>query len=118
MENKLQQKRDLTVPIRYVKGVGPKKTEILSKVNIETIQDIFYYLPYRYEDRSNFVSVSNLEVQSTATVKGEIKALDSFRTRKGVDVFQVKVDDGTGVIYAVWFNQSYISKFFMKNHNS
>jgi len=113
MENKLQQKRDLTIPIRYVKGVGPKKTEILSKVNIETIQDIFYYLPYRYEDRSNFVSVSDLEVQSTVTVKGEIKTLDSFRTRKGIDVFQIKVDDGTGVIYAVWFNQSYIRKFFM-----
>jgi len=111
----MQQKNTLDIPIRYVKGVGPKKTDLLEKVNISNVQDIFYYLPHRYEDRSNFVSIENLEPGNNYTIEGQIKSLESFRTRKGTDVFQIKLEDGTGGIYGVWFNQPYIKKFFKMN---
>ena len=74
----MQQKSDLTTPIRYVKGVGPKKTDLLKKIGMETVRDMLYYLPYRYEDRSNFVSVSDLKLHEVATVKGEIKSVDAL----------------------------------------
>lgn len=102
----------LDTPIQYIKGVGPQKSSILARVGVEQISDMLYYLPFRYEDRSDFTTVSCLEKESFATVKGEIKRMGNARTKGGVDIFQLALDDGTGVIYGVWFNQPYLKKFF------
>ena len=110
----MQQKKDLTTLIRYVKSVGPKNTRVLNKVGIETVGDMFYYMPHRYEDRSNFLAIHDLEMHKVATIKGSVEGVDSFKTRKGSDIFQIKVTDGTGFIHGVWFNQPYIRKFFKK----
>lgn len=104
--------KDPNTPIQYVKGVGPQKSRVLARLSIKTVSDMLYYLPFRYEDRSNFTAVSNLKIGSLATVKGEIRTLGSVRTKRGIDIFQLALDDGTGVIYGVWFNQPYLRKFF------
>ncbi len=102
----------LDTPIQYIKGVGPQKSQVLTRLGIETVSDMLYYLPFRYEDRSNFTTVSNLEAGAFATVKGEIKTLGNVRTKRGIDIFQLVLDDGTGAICGVWFNQPYLRKFF------
>lgn len=87
-------------------------SRILARLSINTVLDIFYYLPFRYEDRSNFTAISDLKVGDIAAVKGEVKTLGNVKTKRGIDIFQLALDDTSGIIYGVWFNQPYLKKFF------
>lgn len=105
---------NLKTPVRYIKGVGPKKSELLSKIGIDTIEDILYYLPRRYEDRSNITPIKDLKAGERQTVQGEI-IVSGLRTGKtGVPIFQAAISDSTGIVYAVWFNQPYLRDILKK----
>ena len=60
------------IPVRYVKGVGPARAEILSRLDIETVEDLLYHFPRRYEDRSHFNTINKVKVGEYATIKGEV----------------------------------------------
>ncbi|MDO8535390.1 MAG: ATP-dependent DNA helicase RecG, partial [Candidatus Omnitrophota bacterium] len=92
----------------YIKGVGPRKSEHLAKVGLNTIEDILYYLPKRYEDRSRVTAIKDLRPGEARTVQGEIITLSSRTSRSGAPIFQAVVTDLTGSIHAVWFNQPYL----------
>ena len=100
------------INVRYLKGVGPKRSEILQKLSINTIYDLLYYLPRRYEDRSRLKSIKELKIGEHQTLRGKILTLGAYRTKKGTSVFQMAVGDKTGVIYCVWFNQMFLKKTF------
>ncbi|NQT06132.1 MAG: ATP-dependent DNA helicase RecG [Candidatus Omnitrophica bacterium] len=102
----------LDTSIQYIKGVGPQRSRTLSKLGIKTVSDILYYLPFRYEDRSNFTTVSDARPGSLVTIKGVVTKMQNLRTRSGINIFQLVLDDGTGRVYGVWFNQPYMRKFF------
>lgn len=100
------------IPVRYVKGVGPVKAETLKKLEIETVEDLLYYFPRRYEDRSRFKLISEVKIGDRETIRGEILTMGIQRAGKGMALFKLAVGDDTGVIYAVWFNQPYMRKWF------
>jgi len=100
------------ISVRYVKGVGPARAEILKRLGIETVEDLLYHFPRRYEDRSKFKSISHVKVGEYETVRGEILTLGGHRTGKGKSIFKLALGDETGVIYAVWFNQPYMKNWF------
>ncbi|MFA6321154.1 MAG: ATP-dependent DNA helicase RecG [Candidatus Omnitrophota bacterium] len=111
----MQEKNDiLKTPIRYFKGVGPKKGELLLKLGVETAVDMLYYLPLRYEDRSNLTSIKDLKLGEFYTIEGEIVACNSRIARSGLRFFQATVTDSTGFIHATWFNQPYLKDYFIK----
>lgn len=112
-EKRLNPKKD----IRYLKGVGPKKAELLNKLGINTVEDLLYYLPRRYEDRGNFTLIRDLKPGESKTVKGEVLTTRAYMTKKRLSVFQVTLGDKTGVIYCVWFNQPFLKKFFKAGQN-
>ena len=107
----------LQTPVRYLKGVGPKKGEDLSRLGIRTAGDMLYYMPFRYEDRSRFVQIKELKDGQFHTVKGEVFSVATRRTRSALPVFQAAIKDGTGVIHAVWFNQPYLKDYFRRGQN-
>ena len=51
---------ELSTPVQYVKGVGPRIAEMLAAKGIHTVGDLLYYLPFRYEDRLNPRGISEL----------------------------------------------------------
>ncbi len=89
-------------PIQAVKGVGPSRAAILAReAGIETVEDLLYYAPRRYLDRSTFKSIRDCFVNETVTVYGRVvKVVLAGRSRK---FLQVLVDDGTDVITGVFF---------------
>jgi len=109
----------LETPAQYIKGVGPKKYQLLNKLGIKTINDLLFYFPRRHEDRSKFFPISQLKLNPGEyhTVKGIIKSLSIFRTKSRTTLFQLAVTDGTGVLYAIWFNQPYLRKYFKEGDN-
>lgn len=100
--------------IRYIKGVGPQKADIFEKVGVQTVSDLFYYLPRRYEDRSNIVEVEDLKVGEHQAVIGKVLSLSLFRAKTGTNIFQMTVGNDKRRVYAVWYNQPYMKKVFSK----
>ncbi len=99
------------IPARFVKGVGPARSEILRKLDIETVEDLLYHFPRRYEDRSRFEPVNKLKPGLHAAVKGEVLTSGVRRGGK-MAVYKMAFGDETGVIYALWFNQPYMKNVF------
>ena len=59
----------LDAPIQYLKGIGPKRAKLFHQLGINTVEDLLYYFPRRYEDRTNFISISKLEEGKTETLE-------------------------------------------------
>lgn len=108
----MKYKTDMSTPVRYIKGVGPKKAEVLSRLGVNTIGDLMYYLPRRYEDRSKFTSIRELKVGEYHTVRAKVLASGVFTTKRFIPVFQLTVGDSTGILYCVWFNQPFLKGKF------
>ena len=104
---------DLTDPVRYLKGVGPKKAALLKKLGIEEVRDLLQHYPRRYEDRKNLKPISQVVIGETQTIQGEILATSLIR-KKGLSIFKAGVGDESGVIYAIWYNQPYLKKALPK----
>src|SRR3989338_3816852 len=106
--------KSLSSPIRYLKGIGPKKARALNNLGIWAIEDLFYFFPRRYEDRTNFVPVSKLKEGETNTIKAQVLAKVERRSwrRRGFSIIEVAVGDNSGKIYCVWFNQPYLKEYF------
>ncbi|MDD3088774.1 MAG: DNA helicase RecG, partial [Candidatus Omnitrophica bacterium] len=100
------------VPIRYLKGVGPKKAEVLERLGIFTARDLLFFLPRRYEDRSEIVSVKDLRPGDVKAVVGKVMSSRTFRAGTGTVITEAAVGEGTSRVFAVWYNQPYIKKFF------
>ncbi|MCX7913815.1 MAG: ATP-dependent DNA helicase RecG [Thermodesulfovibrionales bacterium] len=112
----MNRQKDLSTPVQYVKGVGPSRSKLLARLGINTLRDAVFYLPYRYEDRKTFKNIIELKPDESAIVVGRIlktnvKSLNNYRKPK-LDIFEVIVSDGTGIITAKWFNQPYLEKTF------
>ncbi|MFZ0417902.1 MAG: ATP-dependent DNA helicase RecG [Candidatus Sulfotelmatobacter sp.] len=102
---------ELTTPVQYVKGIGPKLAEILATKGIVTVGDLLNYLPFRYEDRLNPRGIAELRPGEMATVIGEVRNSGLFRTRR-MPIFQLTVGQGRSRLKCLWFNATYLQDKF------
>jgi ATP-dependent DNA helicase RecG len=102
---------ELTTPVQYVKGIGPRLAEILATKGIATVGDLLNYLPFRYEDRLNPRGIAELRVGEMATVIGEVRNSGLFRTRK-MPIFQLTVGQGRSKLRCLWFHGAYLQDKF------
>ena len=94
----------LSQSIEYLKGVGPKRAELLKKeLGVFTCRDLLFHYPFRYEDRTKFHKIRDLNDQSeTVQLRGIIRRMDMVgdgRKRRLV----ARLRDDTGAIELVWF---------------
>lgn len=97
--------------VRYVKGVGPARAEQLARLGIRSVEDLVWYGPRRYEDRSRLHTIRQLAPGQVATVRSHVLAKSLRRLPGGRTLMQAAVGDATGVLECVWFNQPYLDKF-------
>ncbi len=90
----------LATEVTFVKGVGPKMAQVLARLGIQTVEDLLWHLPTRYEDRRNLKTISELVPGEFAVVKGRV----TVAGRAGRRVFEAAVSDGTGTVRAKWFH--------------
>jgi ATP-dependent DNA helicase RecG len=102
---------ELSTPVQYVKGVGPRIGEILAAKGIYTVGDLLHYLPFRYEDRLNPRGISELRAGEMATVVGEVRNSGLFRTRK-MPIFQLTVGQGRARLRCLFFHATYLQDKF------
>lgn len=94
---------DLNTSIKYIKGVGQKRAEALSTAGIDTVNDLLYYYPRRYLDRTTVKSIRDVKKGDQATMVGTVEVCGERQARKR-KLFQAVLSDGTGMITLVWFN--------------
>jgi ATP-dependent DNA helicase RecG len=102
---------ELSTPVQYVKGVGPRIGEVLATKGIHTVGDLLHYLPFRYEDRLNPRGIAELRAGEMATVVGEVRNSGLFRTRK-MPIFQLTVGQGRARLRCLFFNATYLQDKF------
>ena len=102
---------ELSTPVQYVKGIGPKLAEILATKGISTVCDLLHYLPFRYEDRLNPRGITELRPGEMATVIGEVRNSGLFRTRT-IPIFQLTLGQGRDKVRCLWFRGTYLQDKF------
>jgi len=94
----------LNSEVKYLKGIGPKKAELLAaELNIVTVRDLLYFFPFKYIDRSKFYRINEIDVTQTfIQVRGRII---KFRVEgmKYKQRLTALFADETGTMELVWF---------------
>ncbi len=102
---------ELSTPIKFVKRVGERVAAELAKRGVETVEDLLYHLPFRYEDRLNPMPISALQAGAMASVIGEVRGTVLLRTRH-MPLFEMTVGQGLDTVKAMWFHGSYLRDRF------
>jgi len=93
------------IPVVSLKGVGPRIADHLGKLGIESVQDVLFHLPFRYEDRTRVVPIGSLRANRSAVIEGEIDYAEVAFSRRGKSrrMLLCHVSDGTGSILLRFF---------------
>jgi ATP-dependent DNA helicase RecG len=113
-----------STPVQFVKGIGPKKAELLSQIGIRDVLDLFFYAPRRYLDRTALVTIAELrrgnppassppstsslseenspDVRRDVTIVGEIRSFRVLGVGKK-SRFVLVLADKSGSMQCVWF---------------
>ena len=103
----------LATPLRYLKGVGPRRAADLAHVGLATIEDLLYRFPIRYEDRSRLQPVASLRPGQEASIAGRVLSCGLRSTRRpGFKIFEALIEDDSGALRATWLNQPFLRDVF------
>ncbi len=109
---------NLSTPIQQISGIGVIFQKKLKKLGIQTVRDVFYHFPHRYEDFSNIISISKVKLNKTVCVQGKILEIKNKRTwKKKMFLTQSIIQDNTGAIKVIWFRQPYLVRALKKGDN-
>ena len=116
----------LSTPVKFVKRVGERIAEGLTKRGVETVEDLLYHLPFRYEDRLNPRSIAEMKAGDMASLIGDVRGSSLLRTKAGQGLFELTLGlsapgvdlsgaqprMGQSTIQCTWFNGAYLKDKF------
>ena len=95
----------LSLPVRFVKGVGETRERAFSRMGVKTVEDLLFFFPRRYEDRRHITPLSALTAGSTVSIVARVVSFEKRPTsRQGLEVSSAIVSDGENVAKVIWFN--------------
>ncbi|MBI2019160.1 ATP-dependent DNA helicase RecG [Candidatus Daviesbacteria bacterium] len=101
---------NLETPLSTLAGIGPGIVYRLKRLNLNSVKDLIYHFPYRYDDFSNTTSALDAKVGETLTLQGEIWSIANIYTRSRKIITKAVFNDGTSPIELTWFNCSWLTK--------
>ncbi|MGQ9584642.1 MAG: ATP-dependent DNA helicase RecG [Anaerolineae bacterium] len=100
----------LEAPVTRLPGISVGYARRLTKLGVQTIRDLLFLFPRRYEDYTALRTISELQYGQEVTIIGNVWDVKSHQSRSGMPIITCVVADATGTIEAVWFNQPYLTK--------
>jgi len=106
----------LATSIEKITGIGPVRAQKLKNLGIETAKQLIEWYPFRYLDLTNVVPISSLRVGQEKTIRAKVTSLSIGRTlRRRMNLIEAALEDDSGKISAVWYNQPYLIQKLKKN---
>ena len=102
---------ELHTEVQFLKGIGPRVAETLATKGIHTLEDLLYYLPFRYEDRINPRTIEQLQAGEMASVIAEVRTSGLFKTRN-MPIFEMTAGQGRSKLKCLWFRGGYLEGKF------
>jgi ATP-dependent DNA helicase RecG len=97
-------------PVQFLKGVGPKRAEMLARLDIRSARALLYHVPRRYEDASTVLPINSAHAGMDVTLIGTVVSKGVIPTRKGLRVFQAVIRDDSGLIECSWPGQPFLDR--------
>src|SRR5215468_5603344 len=95
----------LSLSVQFAKEVGPRRAEQLRKFGIETVEDLLYHLPFRYEDRRRRRDIASVQVGEEASIPGELVQISERTVGRGRRrILEGVLRDATGLLGLTWYN--------------
>ncbi len=102
---------DLNTDITKINRVGESTAKKLKKIGVETVRDLLFYFPFRYDDFTRVTPIAELKPGASANVVGQIELIQNKRSpRRRMNITEALVSDKTESLKVIWFNQPYIGK--------
>jgi ATP-dependent DNA helicase RecG len=104
-DDPLRRIQKLTLPLSFLKGIGPKRENLLAKKGLYTILDLLFLTPLRYEDRTRIFSISETKEGIPILVRGKVvsgRETSFYSSRKRA--FRIVLSDQTSGLELVWFH--------------
>lgn len=109
---------NLNTPISKISRIGPIYSRRLQKFGIKEVKDLLFHFPSRYQDFSKIIPIGEVGIGETVTVMGTVLDIQNIRTfRKKMNITEAIVQDASGAIKSVWFNQPYLTQTLRKGLN-
>lgn len=106
------------IDVKYVKGVGPKMSQVLNRMGIFSIRDLFTYYPRAYIDYQKHKSIKELKVNDNVTVLGVVKGIKAFNPprKKDLLVITIVIQDDTGKITITKFTRGRLGRVIQEQY--
>ncbi len=101
-------KLELIDSVSKLAGIGLSRKKQLEELGIETIKDLLYHVPFRYETVEKSVKIAGLVPETTANFQAKVVSKVPIRTRRFQSMIKARVTDETGNIDLTWFNTPFI----------
>ncbi|MEK9147190.1 MAG: ATP-dependent DNA helicase RecG [Patescibacteria group bacterium] len=101
---------EANITISQLPGIGQYYSYKLKRLAIETLEDLIYHFPFRYDDFTKVETIRNLTPGEKTSVQGIVWEIRNIRTRGGRFITRATVADESGTIEVIWFNQPYLTK--------
>lgn len=101
---------ELKTPLSQLTGIGPGLLYKLKRLNLNTVEDLIYHFPFRYDDFSNTTSALEAQIGKSVTLQGEIWSIQNIYTRSRKIITKAIFNDGTSPIELIWFSCSWLTK--------
>lgn len=105
---------DLQISLKQAGGVYKLYASRLEKLGILKLEDFLYHIPTRFEDYSNNIQISKLQIGDIVTIKGKVIDIKNIFTKSFKKIQQLKISDDTGTIDCIFFNQAFLIKVIHK----
>ncbi|MDP2895708.1 MAG: ATP-dependent DNA helicase RecG [bacterium] len=102
------------IPLDAVKGVGPARQKLFGRLGVRNVAEALRYLPRAYSDRREVTRIAEAQSDLPSLIVAEVVSVSLRMLSWRKSVLTVKVSDGTGDLYAAWFNQPYLKTRFAK----
>ena len=107
VDEESQTKLSLSMPVHYLKGVGPARAETFGKMGVETVGDLLEYYPRDWNFVPEPTKIGRMRPNETVTVIGMIESTD-YQGYRRQPMFEALISDDTGACRVVWFHAGYL----------
>jgi ATP-dependent DNA helicase RecG len=95
--------------LRSINSIGKSREKSLMDLGINTIEDLIYFFPRKYEDFRKISTIDKLQIGEQVTVAAVVKSIHKRKSKnRNMDISEVVIEDGTGSLRISFFNQPYL----------